>query len=323
MNPKKRKRDSRLALVSVRLKATVSFAILINSREDDSDDDSDTSYDSDDTVEQDMPTYTDVAARPSKIKSPISQKAYLVETKIRLPPYKSNSGETTPQTLNLLHHTIRQNDTEAFRHIVKLYKSAKNEPIPLDDATLACILQYDRPDMLDEFIRRSGLGLAIEVHHGSDQEGETPVVLNDKNRVYLGLNVHGKKRGDLAKRGDPNAVHSDGSEEIPLVWRAAQAGATAVIQYLLTDRPLAAYKHYSISHNDERAIKIRRASLEKVLPDWLGWKVNSLGESPYAAAVLSNKLETVKAIFTSKLPQIPKTAVHNRWAFSIYAQFSF
>ncbi len=285
--------------------------------DDDSDEDSEASYDSDDTVEQDQPTFIDVASRPSKVKSPVSQKLYLHDTNITLPALGPDEHGTV--SLNLLNHTVRQNDLEGFRHILKLYKTAKDEPLELDDRTLAQILAYDRSDMLDEFIRRSGLGLSIEIRHEDEHGDDEPVALNDRNRIYLGLNVHGKKRKDLVRKGDPDAVDPDAEGDVPLVWRAAQVGANAIVQYLAAERPLAAYKHYAMCHNDERALKIRRANLEKVLPEWLGWKVNSLGESPYAAAVLSSKLDTIKLVFSLKSPTVPKTAMHNR---SVYC-FSF
>ncbi len=79
-------------------------------------------------------------------------------------------------------------------------------------------------------------------------------------------------------------------------------------------RPLEAYTFYSITRNDEKAIKIRRTpGLEKVLYEWLGWKTNALGESLLTAAVLSNKFETIKAMFDLKSKRLAKSVIHNRW----------
>lgn len=33
-----------------------------------------------------------------------------------------------------------------------------------------------------------------------EREGELAVITNDENKPYLGLNVHGKKRMDLARK---------------------------------------------------------------------------------------------------------------------------
>ncbi len=201
---------------------------------------------------------------------------------------------------------------EAFTHLTKLYRYAKDGPIDVYGRILTEIVECDRPEMLDMCIRRSGHGISFVSVHNDQQEGFHHIV-NDESRVYLGLNVHGKKRKDLARESYPDA---DSSEDDPasLLWRAALAGATKVVQYLGSRRPLEAYKFYSSSHNDEKAINIRHTSdLEKVLYEWLGWKTNALGESPLTAAVLSNKLETIKAMFDLKSKRLAKSVIHNRW----------
>lgn len=263
---------------------------------------SDASYLSDVTVEEHA--FVHLITRPSRVKSSISQKVYLGESTMNV-----QGGN-----LNIISDIIYDNDLEAFRHVLKLYKIAKDQPLPLPNAIISQLLTKDRPDMLDELIRQSGMGLAVEDQHDVEQQ-EARI---SGNRVYLGLNVHGRKRGDLAKKGHSTAVLGQIGAEEPLVWRAAHMGATAVVQYLASDHPLAAYRYYSITHHDSLAEKIRRANhsgeLETVLRVWLGWKVNASGESPYVAAVLSGKLETVKAVFDVKVPGTiwPEAAVHNR-----------
>ncbi len=65
--------------------------------------------------------------------------------------------------------------------------------------------------MLDMCIRRSGHGISFVSVHSDEQEGFHHIV-NDESRVYLGLNVHGKKRKDLARESYPDA---DSSEDDP------------------------------------------------------------------------------------------------------------
>ena len=169
------------------------------------------------------------------------------------------------------------------------------------------ILAVDNPEILDEYIRRSGYGLDFEVAKKAT-EHLAPVV-NDQNRLYLGLNVHGKKRADLARKNDPDARYS-GHSEPPLVWKAAQEGADKIIEYLSTDKPIAAFKAHSMAYSTSRAEQLRRTpDLEKVLPLWLGWQINSLGESPLTAAILGGKLSTIKTLFAKK-PQLMKTTLH-------------
>ncbi|KAK0227115.1 ankyrin repeat-containing domain protein [Armillaria nabsnona] len=276
------------------------------------DDDSDIDSDySDDTVDQDEPTFIDVASRPSAIKSEISQQRFLEET-AEFPPNKDDGNQTNVHR-SLVAWAVATDDMEAFTHLTKLYRYAKDGPIDVYGRILTEIVECDRPEMLDICIRRSGHGISFVSVHSDEQEGFHHIV-NDESRVYLGLNVHGKKRKDLARESYPDTDSSE-DDSTPLLWRAALAGATKVVQYLGSRRPLEAYKFYSSSHND--AIKIRRTpDLENVLYEWLGWKTNALGESPLTAAVLSNKFETIKAMFGLKSKRLAKSVIHNRTKFA-------
>ncbi|KAK0231589.1 hypothetical protein IW262DRAFT_1489758 [Armillaria fumosa] len=280
------------------------------------DDDSDIDSDySDDTVDQDEPTFVDVASRPSAIKSENSQQLFLEET-AEFPNSKDDSTQSNvPRRLSLVAWAIATDDVEVFTQLTKLYRYAKDGPIDVYGKILTEIVKYDRPEMLDMCIRRSGHGISCVSVHGGEQEGFHHIV-NDENRIYLGLNVHGKKRKDLARGSYPDADSSE-DDSTPLVWRAALAGATKVVQYLGSRRPLEAYKFYSISHHDEKAIKIRHTpDLENVLYEWLGWKTNALGESPLTAAVLSSKFEMIKAMFDLKPKRLAKFVIHNRIKFA-------
>jgi hypothetical protein len=136
--------------------------------------------------------------------------------------------------------------------MANLYRSLP-QPLEMSEEVLSAIISYDRPEILDEFIARTGLGIDMYVaqKHIGDTPG--PKALNDKNRIYLGLNVHGKKRADLATQNDPDA-QSSSSAFIPLIWRAAKKSAKGIISYLVGQRPLGAYRRYAESHTDERAM---------------------------------------------------------------------
>ncbi|KAK0448182.1 ankyrin repeat protein [Armillaria borealis] len=279
---------------------------------EDDDSDVDSNY-SDDTVDQDEPTFVDVASRPSAVKSETSQQLFLEEN-AEFPPNKDDSTQSNVHR-RLVAWAVATDDMEAFTHLTKLYKCVKDGPIDVYGRILTEIVECDRPEMLDTCIRRSGHGISFVSAHSDEQEGFHHIV-NDESRLYLGLNVHGKKRKDLAKESYPDADSSE-DDPTPLLWQAALAGATKVVQYLGSRRPLEAYKFYSINHNDEKAIKIRRTpDLEKVLYEWLGWKTNALGESPLTAAVLSNKFETIKAMFDLKSKHLAKSVIHDRTKFA-------
>lgn len=55
--------------------------------------------------------------------------------------------------------------------------------------------------------------------------------MRQKNtKVYLGLNVHGKKRKDLATKGDPKALSAINTNTIPILRKAAREGALGVVK---------------------------------------------------------------------------------------------
>lgn len=197
----------------------------------------------------------------------------------------------------LLSRMISEKDFEGFIQIANLYQTLPKPPT-FPKSILSSIVEWDQPEMLDEFIRRTGYGINVKNAQKDGDEADLPVLVNDQNKLYLGLNVHGKKRADLARKNDPDA-NQDESTEHPLLWTAARQGAKKIIEYLSSDKPLAAYKFYSMSRSDEKAIWIRRAQdLEKRLPTFLGWTINSLGESPVTAAILGDQLDALKLMET-------------------------
>lgn len=253
------------------------------------------------TIEQEKVVFVDIATRPSKVTSNVHPKQLLNSTiswrrqqslNSEYPPDEAEAGTATPIVWAIVQH-----DLEAFVHIANLYQCLP-KPLPLPDI-LDDILKQDQVEVLDEYIRRTGNGIDVSVAQKSSDTGPVPVTTNDENRIYLGLNVHGKKRKDLAKKNDPNAANTDENVVHPLLWRAIRAKASAVVSYLSSDRPLAAYRQYASTNSESKAIWIKRLGineLEKWLPSWLGWTSNALGESPLSAAVLSGDIEMIKLV---------------------------
>jgi hypothetical protein len=120
---------------------------------------------------------------------------------------------------------------------------------------------------------------------------------NDQNRLYLGLNVHRKKRAVLPQsmtqmpRSRHTSSHCCGE---PLV-----SVRKKVIDYLASEKTYSAYRSYAMTHSDERAERLRSiGNLKELLPEWLGFRTNSFGESALTAAVLSGKVESLKILFS-------------------------
>lgn len=287
------------------------------------DDDSDNeSYDSDNsemTVDQQEIKFIDIATRPSAVQSVVHPKRMLTEVSVRWQRPGSATDDWTGPTMGQaypLAKAVADHDLDAFVHIANLYQSLA-EPLQIGTDIMDIILAHDQVDILDEYLRRTGDGLDIAlVKKDADTKDELQIATNDANKMYLGLDVHGKKRMDLARKNDPNAAHDAGEEKkvVPLLWRAVKIGAKNFVEYLSTEKPFDAYKAYATSttaHGELKARWFRRylfgangskvASLpkggaKKQLSVWLGWTVNALGESPLAAAIIANKIEMIELL---------------------------
>lgn len=189
---------------------------------------------------------------------------------------------------------IEDHDFEAFVQIVEMYKSLPKKAT-LPEELLLWIIEEDQVEMLDLFVRWTGLGIVIKLpKQETDQDLE---LSHTESKLYLGLDVNGKKRFDLARKHDPNA--STSTRQFPMLWQACRLNALGVMEYLAGSRPLAAYRFYMSSTSDDRAKQLKKvAEFEKVLPEWLGWTVDQLlGDTPLVAAVIGGKLPTVKWLF--------------------------
>ncbi|KAF7347372.1 Ankyrin repeat protein [Mycena venus] len=203
---------------------------------------------------------------------------------------------------------VYDDDFEAFVNIANLYKYSPRVNLDVDPSPLAMILSRDRTEMLDEYIRRTGVGIDVPE---AEETGDVPLA-KDKNTIYTGLDVHGKKRLDLARQNDPNVVPIFKNQIIPLLWQAAAAGASQIVDYLAGDRPLSAYRFYAFSNSDSRARALRLVpDLEKTLPELLGWTITPLCETPLFAGIQSKRLPLIKKLLSNS-PRMASSALHER-----------
>ncbi|THU93789.1 ankyrin [Dendrothele bispora CBS 962.96] len=293
------------------------FKIKAINFDDDDDDNDNKSVDSDesgDTVgAKPRINLVDVSNRPSAVKCSVPPTLMLENC----PMVWVDKNETRYSHRDTpLERVIQLGDMEAFINIANIYKLA-DPPIKLDDNVLSRILRCDEVEMLDEFIRRTGKGVSIkEQSEGGTKEGATSHTTTDSTRLYLGLNVHGKKRKDLAAKNDPNADTYVGRPIRPLLWKAIEGAK--IVDYLGTSRPYEAYKYYAMCNSDYLAISLRRRSdLEKVLPVWLGWTMIPTGESPLSAAITSDNLLILKKLY-AKEPKLMASAMKDRIKFVGY-----
>lgn len=274
--------------------------------DDDSDDEHDEDLDEDmePPVEEEI-SLVDIAKKPSQVHTKIPPQQMLNNVTV---PYIDQKGQDRATVL--ITKTISDDDFEAFVQLLDMYNSLPGKPLPTD--LLASITVYDRPAMLDEYIRRTGEGITLAEPELKPEETTASQEAEDDDpdsRVYLGLNVHGKKRKDLAKGDRRNRRQQyEQAEEDPMLWTAAKIGAIGIVRYLASDQPLAAYKYYASTHGDARAKLLRRIpDLSAVLPEKLGWTVSSLNESVAHAAISGGKRDVLEALVSIRGKEIEKT----------------
>jgi hypothetical protein len=249
--------------------------------------------------EQEPVNFTDIASRPSFVRTQTPPGAMLeVQTCHLQAGHKRFS--CTP-----LQKAIVENDLEAFVHTLDLYDFIEMKISP-DTFNLAITL--DRPEMVDESIRRSGLGIPIPSDAVKGRKADSKV---SEKRIYFGLKVGGKRRLEIEDFKPKREILT---YNIELLRNAISSGATKVIDYLAGPRPIAAFKHYAETHDDEITQYLKSSDdLDAVFPDLLGWKPDGSNESPLLCAVIADRLDVLKQMFALK-PTLMEEALDLRYA---------
>ncbi|KAI9433880.1 hypothetical protein H4582DRAFT_2081568 [Lactarius indigo] len=277
-------------------------------RDDSDSDEGEGEYDSDeddysDYSEEKPINFTDIAARPSSVRTDAPPKKLLELQSTLLQAGRKRVS------CNPLQKTILEDDFEAFLHTLDLYEFAGALIWP-DSRAYDFAVALDRPDMLDELIRRSGVGIPIPSNTAKASGADSKV---PEERVYLGLKVGGKRRADIANHSQ--IQRKTLTYNYDLLRSAIKSGATKVIDYLAGSRPIAAFTHYAESHDDDIAQYLKSIDdLGAVLPDLLGWKPDELNESPLLCAVIDDKIDVLKQLFALK-PNLMEEALHLRVRF--------
>ena len=253
----------------------------------------DVGSDADVAMDEEM-YFVDVAHTPSQVQVNVPPERLLSTTHRYQDPETKSHIDGWP-----LQGAIIQHDFEAFVQIAELYKLFP-KPLDLPPAALTWTIRYDRPTMLDEIIRRTGVGIYVPgMSQGEDELAEGA---HSTFKAYLGLNVHGKKRENVAQTVAPNVPIASEKHEFPLAWTAAHDGALECVRYLASERALAAYRYYASTHSDDRARYLRR--IDGQLSQRLGWCVNELNESIITAAVIGDQVKLLKAVIELRPEQL-------------------
>ncbi|KAG8785845.1 hypothetical protein FRC15_000608 [Serendipita sp. 397] len=266
----------------------------------DEDSDSDVSMDSDED-EISKPIMIDLARRMSTVKVPVEPKRLFESSWII---HGSTVRLATP-----IDHALQDADADAIKHILELGDlcEPKQELLPHH---LQSVLASDSPEILDLVIRRYGYGIQVEEENDAESEhGDGPKV----SKIYLGLNVDGKKRKDLASKADPDAPRQTSINSLPIIWRAAQMNKTKILSWLASPAPLESYKYYMANSTHENAKAMKRIrDFEQRLPALLGAAVTDIGENAVVACLQNEALlDTLKHLFAI-FPGLKTTFVHGR-----------
>ncbi|KAH9847724.1 ankyrin [Lenzites betulinus] len=258
-------------------------------------------------VERSQINFVDIAHQSSEVQTEVPPRRLLEisDTYFTGPDCKGRGGP-------LLFKAVLEGDFEAFVQICDLYKMLPEFDTPA--SAVAWICEFDRPEMLDELIRRTAVGITLPESDGEDRDdGDAQPQQHPKKstKTYFGLNVHGKKRKDLVQKSDPNAPGTAKVFEFPLLWTAAHRGGNAVVRYLATERPVAAYDYYASTNSGDKAKYISR--VREQIPALLGWVSNEVNESAVTAAVVGGHVDLLKALIglqPAKLQNALQSRIH-------------
>ncbi|KAG9028668.1 hypothetical protein FS837_003824 [Tulasnella sp. UAMH 9824] len=257
----------------------------------DSDDDSDGDSCASDETEKRPVGYTNLARRFHTVSVKVKPSQLLsydgkwATESISGPD--ASFGTADPITL-----AVFENDLEAFHQIADMMEGLEESmAIPLHH--LQTILANDSPEMLDAFIRRTGEGLSLpepKAQKSTDDEDSMQDHDGDDDgpKVYLGLDVEGKKQKDLARREDPNApyAYAGMGYQIPIAWTAASKQATTILEYLNSPRAFEAYKYYAESKKTILANRLAEVFTNADnFPEMVGFSVSRYAETPVLATV--------------------------------------
>ncbi|KLO11509.1 ankyrin [Schizopora paradoxa] len=242
--------------------------------------------------------FVNLAEHPSAVRCSVTPYALLSQL---VSGRLNRDGTKEIDTGSLLNQTCQEGDLEAFVNMCELLKSYPDEDADSTEpptSVLNSILSCDSPAVLDELIRRTGVGIGME-----DIRIPTQTYEDDADgKYYLGLTVKGKKRKDLASEGHKQALSNQQVTQIPLLWQALRVGAVKIVEYLLGPGPLAAFRFYASTSTSKYAERLRTVpDLDKRMPALLGLTPNLRKETALSAILLGtskeNSLKMAKLLF--------------------------
>jgi ankyrin repeat protein len=112
-------------------------------------------------------------------------------------------------------------------------------------------LQFAKPYMLAELIKRTAVGVSIDKFAKDHKANDT----TEKSKYYQGLNVHGKKRKDWADAGRNSAGMEKPGPQMPPLLLAAYHGTLDQVEWFMSDAPLRCYKQFAETYQDDKRLQ--------------------------------------------------------------------
>ncbi|KAG8933990.1 hypothetical protein FRC01_005887 [Tulasnella sp. 417] len=264
---------------------------IIRFNDSDDDDDSDADSCASDETEKRPLGYTNLAKRFHTV-SVKAEPSQLLSYGAKYVTEATSGSDASTGTADPITLAILENDVEAFNQIADMMESLE-EPMSVQVYLLPVILGVDFPDILDAFIRRTGEGLALPKPKTQESMDDTTLAQerdgdDGGRKIYLGLDVDGKKRKDLARKADPNApyAYAGTQDQIPIAWQAASKQATSILEYLNSTKVIKAYQHYAGTKQTTLAKHLAEALKNTDdFPQMVGLSVSQIAETPVLAAI--------------------------------------
>ena len=161
---------------------------------------------------------------------------------------------------NLIETALARNDTQALSALLDLsdeFAARLDGPHAADrnvadgKLTIRRALQFGRPHLLAELIKRTAVGVSIDklaLEHKANDNTE-------KSKYYQGLNVHGRKRKDWADAGRSSAGMDNPGPQTPPLLMASYRGTLEQVEWFMSDTPLRCYAQFEQTHQDDKRLQ--------------------------------------------------------------------
>ncbi|CAG8625696.1 14219_t:CDS:10, partial [Racocetra persica] len=161
---------------------------------------------------------------------------------------------------------------------------------------MQCAIFIDNVDVVDLLIEFGAGGNSFGMFNIERDEEIEALIKKIKPMTYIGLNINGRKKRSWISRHDPYILQQ--AVDPSFLHFAAYYGATKIIEYFLSLRPIEALQRFSSLHCKNSNIKNILLTNEEILKVGrvLFWFYLPKADTPFHWAVKMNKPESIKEL---------------------------